>query len=104
MLGWEEEMRKTKKSSNNNSSTSDSECCQHADADADADASSPKQLDDGFFEIETIRRKRLHKVINKINIVLLINSTLLWIYLLLFYLDAADDADTELIGWGPVPD
>ena len=102
MLGWEEEMRKTKKSSNNNSSTSDSECCQHADA--DADASSPKQLDDGFFEIETIRRKRLHKVINKINIVLLINSTLLWIYLLLFYLDAADDADTELIGWGPVPD
>lgn len=52
-------MRKTKKSSNNNSSTSDSECCQHGDA--DADASSPKQLDDGFFEIETIRRKRLRK-------------------------------------------
>ncbi|RHN71407.1 putative chromatin remodeling & transcriptional activation CHROMO-DOMAIN family [Medicago truncatula] len=50
-------MRKTKKSSNNNSSTSDSECCQHGDA----DASSPKQLDDGFFEIETIRRKRLRK-------------------------------------------
>jgi len=50
-------MRKTKKSS----STSDSECCQQGDA--DADASSPKQLDDGFFEIETIRRKRLRKVI-----------------------------------------
>lgn len=57
-------MRKTKKSSNNNSSTSDSECCQHGDA----DASSPKQLDDGFFEIETIRRKRLRKVINKYTI------------------------------------
>ncbi|GAU33665.1 hypothetical protein TSUD_310730 [Trifolium subterraneum] len=60
-------MRKTKKSS---STTSDSECCKQAaavgeaagerDQTPSASDDAPK-LDDGFYEIETIRRKRLRK-------------------------------------------
>jgi hypothetical protein len=56
-------MRKTKKSS---STTSDSECCKQAgetDQTPSASDDAPK-LDDGFYEIETIRRKRLRKVSN----------------------------------------
>jgi hypothetical protein len=62
-------MRKTKKSS---STTSDSECCKQAAAAGEAGERETDQtpsasddapkLDDGFYEIETIRRKRLRKV------------------------------------------
>ncbi|WJX36343.1 La ribonucleoprotein [Trifolium repens] len=61
-------MRKTKKSS---STTSDSECCKQAAAAGEAGERETDQtpsasddapkLDDGFYEIETIRRKRLRK-------------------------------------------
>lgn len=57
-------MRKTKKSS---STTSDSEYCQQQQPGFTAAAeeqttSPPPKLDDGFYEIERIRRKRIRKV------------------------------------------
>lgn len=58
-------MRKTKKSS---STTSDSEYCQQqqpgftAAAEEQTTSPPPPKLDDGFYEIERIRRKRIRKV------------------------------------------